>query len=155
MPSRQTEFWVAGTYQRESWKAVDKWINHGCWRPLQSAGCCLGIHSGSHWKRRFLPGSNTRFCSQNFGLIIKPTIILTPSTSSPPVLLLPAIVNVSEDLVCVFCYLFICFFFFFNCNWGLGTGNISLYPNGMNSPSFEILVLLLIKYRHDDDSSAD
>lgn len=27
---RQTEFWVAGVYQKEIWEAVDKWVSRNC-----------------------------------------------------------------------------------------------------------------------------
>lgn len=125
-------------------------------RLFKTSGSCLGINSSSHWKRCFLSGSNTQFCSQTFGLIIMPTFILTPSISSLPVLLLPAIANVSEHLVCVFCYLLIGFFFFLIVIGVWGQGIFLCIP-------VEWTVLIWsprittddLTYRHEDESTAD
>lgn len=43
---RQTECWVAGVYQGEIWKAVAKWISHGCSRPLVPALALIQVHIG-------------------------------------------------------------------------------------------------------------
>lgn len=134
---RQTECWVAGVYQGEIWKAVAKWISHGCSRPLVPALALIQVHIGR----------GVSYLVQIHGFALKPlgSSLRQSSFSHLPSPLphfscsqpLPVFQNIS----CVCFVIYLLDFFFFNCNWGLGTGNISLYPSGMNSPSFEVLVL--------------